>query len=81
MPMIIIDEGPGSAASPPYNNDGSAYQQQRIVDLSHFTTPQGWAKLAQIVRAQYLVFGDPRSLTVFAKHCLMFDISLRSSGL
>jgi hypothetical protein len=54
MPMIIInDEGPGSAASPPYNLDGSAYQQQRIVDLSHFTTPQGWAKLAQIVRNKW----------------------------
>jgi len=50
MPMIIIDEGPGSAASPPYNNNPSGGgTQTRIADLSHFQTPPGWAKLAQIV--------------------------------
>ncbi|OXA51532.1 uncharacterized protein LOC110851610 [Folsomia candida] len=59
MPVIIIDEGPGSAASPPYNIDASGYQQQRVVDLSHFTTPQGWAKLAQIVLGIFVLCSGP----------------------
>jgi hypothetical protein len=44
MPMIIIDEGPGSAGAPLNTADG-----QRLADLSHFQTPMGLAKIGQIV--------------------------------
>jgi hypothetical protein len=46
MPIIILDEGPGSAASPENYNQTV---QAAALDLHYFKTPPGIAKIAQIV--------------------------------